>query len=155
MNASWPRCAKSSTVKSPGWMRPIRPLLPNRRRPKPRRSRPSCGREWMKVCPNARGLLSEVDGAVPPVLSEHAATGISSVSALKEGFAPAAACGLGDRRRMRRNEAGEQSWFKTALQTQLGLRSTKPKRRRRSGCRAVARRTGRAGGALCGCDCAD
>nr|WP_319248747.1 hypothetical protein [uncultured Celeribacter sp.] len=71
-------------------------------------------------------LLSEVDGAVPPVLSEHAATGISSVSALKEGFAPAARAALVTASNAA-HEAGEQSWFKTALQTQLGLRSTKPK----------------------------
>lgn len=71
-------------------------------------------------------VLAEMNTDVPEVLQQAAAEGIPSVTSLQEGYSEAARDALVVSSRAA-YDAGEQSWFQTALQTQIGLRSTKPK----------------------------
>ncbi|MBW6416216.1 COG4223 family protein [Celeribacter sp. PS-C1] len=71
-------------------------------------------------------VLSEFNTDVPEVLRQAAADGIPSVTSLHEGYAEAARDALVASSHAA-YEAGDQNWFQTALQTQIGLRSTKPK----------------------------
>ncbi len=71
-------------------------------------------------------VLAEINTDVPEVLQQAAAEGIPSVTSLQESYSEAARDALVVSSRAA-YDAGEQSWFQTALQTQIGLRSTKPK----------------------------
>lgn len=71
-------------------------------------------------------VLSEFGEDIPEALKLAAEGGIPSVSALQESYSDAARAALVASSRAA-YEAGEQNWFQTALQTQIGLRSTTPK----------------------------
>ena len=71
-------------------------------------------------------VLDELEGDAPAAIKEAAQDGISSVTELQDAYPEAARLALMSASRAA-YEAGEQGWFDTALQTQLGLRSTKPK----------------------------
>lgn len=71
-------------------------------------------------------VLSEFGDDIPEALKLAAEGGIPSVSALQESYSDAARAALVASSRAA-YEAGEQNWFQTALQTQIGLRSTTPK----------------------------
>ena len=71
-------------------------------------------------------VLGELGENAPAALTEAAQDGIASVTELQDTYPEAARAALMSASRAA-YEAGEQGWFDTALQTQLGLRSTKPK----------------------------
>ncbi|KAB6716619.1 MULTISPECIES: hypothetical protein [Roseobacteraceae] len=71
-------------------------------------------------------VLYELEEDAPAALKEAAQNGIASVTELQDTYPDAARAALMSASRAA-YEAGEQGWFDTALQTQLGLRSTKPK----------------------------
>lgn len=70
-------------------------------------------------------VLAEL-GDVPAELESVAASGIPSTSALQEAYSASARQALISASKAA-HDAGEQGWFATVLQTQLGLRSTEPK----------------------------
>lgn len=70
--------------------------------------------------------LAETGLTVPDTVNAAAQTGVPSVTELQDSYPEAARAALLAASHAA-YDAGEQSWLRTALQTQLGLRSTAPK----------------------------